>query len=102
MLRRIMLGSGLAVLLLAAGLPAAQAQYAVAPPPPREEVVPPPPGERYVWRPGHWHWDFYRNTYVWRPGQYVLRPHRALGWVPGHWEQRDGVWVWRHGHWRFS
>ena len=101
MLRQIILGATLAVALLTTGLTAAEAQFA-APPPPQEEVVPPPPGEKYVWRPGHWHWDLYRNHYVWRPGQYVLRPHRALGWVPGHWEQEGGVWVWRRGHWRFS
>jgi len=68
-------------------------------PPPRYEAVPPPPGTRYVWAPGHWHWNGYR--YTWIPGRYVVRQAYWHRYVPGRWvwEPRFGRWVWRQAHW---
>ncbi len=69
-------------------------------PPPRVEVVPPPPGGRYVWEPGHWHWN--GVAYAWMPGRYVVRhPHYAQ-YVPGHWRwaPHRGAWVWQPAHWQ--
>ncbi len=70
-----------------------------APPPPRVEVVPGAPGARYVWEPGHWHWNGVR--YVWIGGHYVMR-HPGWGrYVPGHWvwRARFGRWEWEPAHW---
>jgi hypothetical protein len=68
-------------------------------PPPREELVPPPPGARYVWEPGHWHWNGVQ--YAWVPGHYILRHARYSHWVPGRWQwaPRQGRWVWQPSHW---
>jgi hypothetical protein len=91
---------GLFALALTAGLAgAATAQPPYPPvPEPRIEQVPPPPGERFVWEPGHWHWD--GAAYVWIGGHYVLR-HRHWGaYEPGRWVLRDGDWVWVPAHWR--
>lgn len=83
-----------AALLIGVGSTIAMAQPAPpAPPPPdRYERVPPPPGGRYVWVPGHWHWNGVR--YVWIGGRYVVR---EAGW--GHYE--PGRWVWRPGMGRY-
>jgi hypothetical protein len=67
-------------------------------PPPRPEEMPPPPGSRYVWQPGHWHWN--GRAYVWFPGVYVLRrPHYRV-YEPGRWVLRHGAWAWVPAHWR--
>ncbi len=70
------------------------------PPAPMAEVVPAPPGppEAWVWQPGHWRWD--GREYVWQRGRYVERPRRAAEWVPPHWQERGGGWVYVAGHWR--
>ncbi len=102
--RRIALPVRLAVALalLLAGSPAADAQGPPlqAPPPPRYQAVPPPPGPPggSAWRPGYWHWN--GRTYVWRNGRYLHAPHPYAAWVPGRWVPRRGRWVWVPGHWR--
>jgi hypothetical protein len=88
----------LAVLLAAGLVGAAGAQPAMIPELRPEGPPPPPPGERYVWQPGHWHWN--GRDWVWIRGHYVVR---AAGWhefVPGHWGNRGGEWVWIPAHWR--
>jgi hypothetical protein len=94
-----------AILILSAAfagpalMQAAHAQPYPPPPPPRAETVPPPPGTRYVWEPGHWHWN--GATYVWVGGHYVIRQARWHEYVPGHWQQNPyGQWVWVAAHWR--
>lgn len=67
-------------------------------PPPRVEVVPPPPAARYIWQPGHWHWNGYR--YVWIAGRYVIRQPHYAQYVPGHWALRGPNWVWIPAHWQ--
>jgi hypothetical protein len=68
-------------------------------PPPRYEPLPPPPGDRYVWEPGHWHWNGVQ--YVWIGGRYVIRLMRYHHWVDGRWiwSPQAGSWVWRPAHW---
>jgi hypothetical protein len=68
-------------------------------PPPRQEMVPPPPGERFVWEPGHWHWDGVR--YVWHGGRYVVRGPHYGHYVEGRWiwAPYQHRWVWRAAHW---
>jgi hypothetical protein len=96
--RRLLLGGvlGLAV----AGPAMAQPPMPYGPvPPPRYEAVPPPPGDRYVWEPGHWHWN--GAHYVWFPGHYVIRQTRYHHWAEGRWvwSPREGRWVWVPAHW---
>jgi hypothetical protein len=68
-------------------------------PPSRYEAMPPPRGERFLWQPGHWHWDGIR--YVWIGGHYVERRPHFHHWVEGRWDwaPRMGRYVWRPGHW---
>ena len=92
---------------LAIGLAASAAAPAIAQPPPpyppvpppRYEAVPPPPDARYVWVPGHWHWNGYR--YVWFGGRYEIRQAGWGHYVHGRWawNARVGQWVWRPAHW---
>ncbi len=87
-------------LLVGAVAPALAQGY---PPPPamREEVVPPPPPIGpivKVWRPGFWDWN--GHAYVWRPGRYVRAVRPGAEWVPAHWEDHHGRWVWKRGHWQ--
>jgi hypothetical protein len=87
--------------LISVGSTRAIAQPAPPPPPPAGpyEAVPPPPGARYVWVPGHWHWNGVR--YVWIHGRYVIREAHWGHWVPGRWAWRPGMgrWVWVPAHW---
>jgi hypothetical protein len=83
--------------LVAFGAGVASAQPARIPEP-YAETPPPPPGARYVWEPGHWHWD--GVGWEWHRGRYVIR---NVGWheyVPGHWAQRGAHWDWIPAHWR--
>ena len=66
---------------------------------PRVEVVPPPPGARYLWEPGHWHWN--GVAYAWIPGHYITRRAHYAHYVPGHWHWAParGGWVWAPAHW---
>jgi hypothetical protein len=68
-------------------------------PAPRYERVPPPPGDRYVWEPGHWHWN--GAQYVWVGGHYVIRAMSYHHWVEGRWiwAPQAGHWIWRPAHW---
>jgi hypothetical protein len=73
------------------------------PPPPLRYIPPPPPpprrAELWAWEPAHWHWD--GRDYRWVKGRYIQRPVREAEWVPAEWLARDGVWVYRPGHWRY-
>lgn len=92
-------GLAAAVGLSVAGSNSAQAQgYPPLPPPRREPPPPPPPGRAYVWEPGHWRWDGHR--YDWRGGHYIPRRAEYRQFVPGHWANRHGTWVWVPQHWR--
>jgi hypothetical protein len=70
-----------------------------APPAPIEEAVPYAPGPDYFWIGGHWSWN---GRWVWIPGRYDRHPHfhPGGGWEAGHWDRRDGRYVWREGRWR--
>ena len=92
----------LAFLLVTLGIGSVAAQpppnYAPIPEP-RFERVPPPRGDRFLWQPGHWHWNGYR--YVWFPGIYIDRRPTYHHWSEGHWAwaPRWGRYVWVRGHW---
>lgn len=68
-------------------------------PPPRREPIPPPPGGRFVWEPGHWHWN--GRQYIWITGRYVETRPRQPRWVEGQWiwGPRAQRWFWRPAHW---
>jgi hypothetical protein len=87
-----------AVLALTIGASAFAQGYPPPPPPQVEGPPPAPPGARYVWVPGHWHWDGVR--YIWRRGHYVIREAGWHEFVPGHWAQRGAGWVWIPDGWR--
>jgi hypothetical protein len=90
--------AALALTACLAGSVAAQPPPPYAPiPPPRVEVIPAPPGARFIWQPGHWHWD--GATYVWVPGRYVQRFAHYHHWVPGAWVLGGHGWVWVPAHW---
>ena len=78
----------------------AQVVVRIGPPPPRPvEVVPPVPHEHpgWVWQEGYHHWD--GHAYAWVPGRYAEPPYEHAHWVPGHWANRGGGYVWVEGHW---
>jgi WXXGXW repeat (2 copies) len=72
-----------------------------APPPLIEEVQPAPPGPvaDFIWKPGHWRWK--GAEYVWRHGVWEHPPAKALEWIPPHWDNRPGGWVFVEGHYRY-
>lgn len=89
------------ILLSASAVAGAQVVVRIGPPPPRPvEVVPVRPVGHpdWVWHAGFHRWDGQR--YVWVPGSYVAPPYRGARWVPGHWANRRGGWVFIDGHWR--
>ena len=88
-----------AVCLLGIGSAMAQPPPPMAPPPLRYEAVPPPRGERFIWEPGHWHWNGAR--YVWFGGRYVERRRGYGHYVPGRWvwSPRMGRHEWIGAHW---
>jgi WXXGXW repeat (2 copies) len=89
--------AALALTLGMAGLASAQPARET-PPLQAEPPPPPPPGPRYVWEPGHWHWN--GGAYVWVGGHYMVRHPGWHEFVHGHWAQRAGGWVWVPAHWR--
>ncbi len=93
--RHLLAATAFALVAFAASVASAQPARI---PEPYAETPPPPPGARYVWEPGHWHWD--GVGWEWHRGHYVIR---NVGWheyVPGHWDQRGPHWVWIPAHWR--
>lgn len=98
MKRRVLLGGLMSAVLAVPAMAQPPMPYGPVPPP-RYEPVPPPPGPRYVWEPGHWHWN--GAQYVWVPGHYVIREARFHHWAEGRWvwSPREGRWVWRPAHW---
>jgi len=97
--RRLLSFTAFGLAALAAGEAVAQpAPPSAIPPLQAEPPPPPPPGERFVWEPGHWHWD--GVGWEWHRGRYVIR---RAGWhefVHGEWVLRPRGWVWIPGHWR--
>jgi WXXGXW repeat (2 copies) len=89
---------GILACALASAPSFAQVVVRVAPPPVVIEHPGPPPHEGYVWTGGYHRWD--GNRYVWVPGRYVVAPHPHAEWVPAHWSEHHGEWVFVEGHWR--
>ena len=56
------------------------------------------PRRGFVWVGGYQRWDGAR--YVWVPGRWVRPPRARARWVPAHWRERRGGWVFVEGHWR--
>jgi len=93
MLLTSVIGAGLAM-----SASAAEVFVRIAPPRPLHERRLVAPGRGYVWTPGYQRWD--GRAYVWAPGAWVLPPRPRARWVPAHWAQRRGGWVFIEGHWR--
>ena len=85
---------------LTCGISQAQVAIRIGPPPPIRERIPPPPPEHrdWAWHNGYHRWD--GAHYVWVPGAYVEPPHPHARWVPGHWRNGPGGYVFVEGHWR--
>jgi len=97
--RRLLPVAAVAFVAGLAGVAAAQpAHPSEIPPPQAEGPPPPPPDRRYVWEPGHWHWD--GVGWEWHRGHYVIRRAAWHVFVPGVWVLRYGRWIWVPGHWR--
>lgn len=91
--------SGLLCLFLSSTVSFAQVVVRIGPPPPVIVEHPgPPPSPRHVWVAGYHRWDGAR--YVWVPGYYAIPPRPHAVWVPHHWVERHGTWVFVEGHWR--
>jgi outer membrane lipoprotein SlyB len=73
-------------------------QPTTPPPPIQSENVPPPPAPSYVWQSGYWQWNNYQ--YVWVPGHYTARPTATAQWIPDHWVQYNGGWMFVPGQWQ--
>src|ERR1700759_3046030 len=56
---------------------------------------PAPPAPNAVWIAGEWEWRGGRYEFV--PGHYVVNERRV--WVPGHWRETPGGFIWEKGHW---
>ncbi len=97
MLRKILLttliGAGIAM-----SANAAEVFVRIAPPRPLVERRMVAPGRGYIWTPGYHRWD--GRAYAWAPGAWVLPPRPRSRWVPAHWAERRGGWVFVEGHWR--
>lgn len=98
-MKRILAIAGAALIAFSSTLAVAQPRPPVGPPAPRFERRPPPRGGRFVWQPGHWHWD--GRGYVWISGRYLIRQPGWGRYVPGRWAWRPrmGRWVWVPAHW---
>jgi len=97
MVKKIVLATLLAFILVPASS-FAQVSIRIGPPPPVYERRGPPPGDGYVWTNGYHRYD--GDHYVWTPGQYQRPPHERARWVPHHWVHRHGEWIMVEGHWR--
>jgi hypothetical protein len=53
---------------------------------------------KYIWRPGHWHYE--SRNFNWIPGELMVRPDPTAVWAPDHWEHRTYGWVFVHGYWQ--
>jgi hypothetical protein len=69
------------------------------PPPPSDEVKPELSNPRlYVWRAGHWIYEYERFTWV--PGEILTRPSPTAVWSADQWQRREYGWVFIHGYWQ--
>ncbi len=68
-----------------------------------EEVLPreKPEGGSFVWVPGYWSWDGYRNNYIWVSGCWRIAPPK-MSWVSGYWTRTSVGWKWVSGFWMQS
>jgi len=84
--------------MLTLGAMAGEVVVRVGPPAAVVETRGPSPGAGYIYTRGYHRWDGAR--YVWVPGRYVVPPHPRAEWVPAHWSERHGSYVFVEGHWR--
>jgi hypothetical protein len=89
----LILGSGVSA--------AAQEIVRIGPPPARHhEFRPPPSPAKHLWGwvPGYYHFD--GGQYVWVSGAYVEGPTDHPHWTEGHWDPKDGGYLWTEGFWK--
>jgi hypothetical protein len=68
-----------------------------------EEIQPmeKPEGGHFIWVPGYWSWDGYRNNYIWVSGCWRIAPPK-MSWVSGYWTRVNSGWKWVSGFWMQS
>jgi hypothetical protein len=57
------------------------------------------PGERYIWIPGYWAWDYDGDDYYWVPGTWVFAPEVGFLWTPGYWAWGGRSFIFYEGYW---
>ncbi len=107
--RRVVLGSGVAVLVFsAAGGLAAQGignAPTVAPAPMVDQPLAPVandtpderPSDQHVWVPGHWRWS--EGAYVWESGRWTVPPAAGAIWQGPEWQRQTNGYVLKEGNW---
>ena len=98
MVRKKLLGSLFAGLLLVGSLSAAEVIIRVAPPRPLVEQRVVSPCRGYVWIGGYHRWE--GRSYVGVPGRWELPPRPHARWVAHTYVRRGDGWAYREGHWR--
>jgi WXXGXW repeat (2 copies) len=75
----------------------ATADISIGKPPPALLVEPEPQHRTgYVWIPGYWRWN--GISHVWVKG-HVVAARRGYHYVPEHWVETNGRWVFYPGRW---
>ena len=89
-----------ALVALAIGMGAAQAQIVVKVAPPRAQVEHrgARPSREHVWINGYHRWD--GKSYVWESGRWEKAPKPHAVWVAPRWQHRHDGYVFVEGHWR--
>lgn len=107
--RRVVLSSGVAVLVFsAAGSLAAQGignAPTVAPAPMVDQPLAPVandtpderPSDQHVWVPGHWRW--HEGAYVWETGRWTVPPAAGAIWQGPEWQRQANGYVLKEGNW---
>ena len=70
------------------------------PPKPHHDFRPPPSPAEHLWG---WHPGYYKfdgAQYIWVHGAYEKGPTDHPHWNEGHWDPKDGGYIWTEGGWR--
>lgn len=97
--RRLVVGSLLALMLLVSVSSFAGVFVSVGFGPPALPIYvqPPCPAVGYMWTPGYW--GYGPNGYFWVPGTWVMAPQPGVLWTPGYWGWGSGAYFWHGGYW---
>lgn len=83
---------------MAPGLPDAAIVKEPKPPAASQEVIDERPSSQHVWVSGHWRWQ--ETQYVWVAGRWDLPPRANVSWVEPRWERRGNGYILTGGYWQ--